>query len=565
MLSTHCFYHRSSFRRVPSINFHYRSAVYSIPSINICSMPLPTECIRLLEPQLSPCTSLEWLVYEQPVIALFSKLGNSAYTDVDREYLGQTWRHSGDLGLKLCVGHDEESKKLLVVLSQKIVTGRGARPRILYMFVPVESLGVDTSGPASWTMADDTVPLHTIDDPDDASVDQSSRLLRTSFSPAVQPWVIMPNQPRLGRMSDDCMSTLRKLKSLSEASSFDLFIAHNPSSQQGLLKVKALLADNAVTGFNVNHTNFYPGGRSAVVGAWRCQGWLPLDEGVQEMGGRGSKRKHNEISGGGSIPPTHDSVVPGAASGVASTDPFDMALILYEEVTASGQESGQESVLSEIYPRGRSISPPTVVETPKPLSPNFVSTPVAPQEAPPPSYHLPVVNARGPTATGHRNVLVNWLATLLARYPLVHYICTTDLLALGVATHAGDARAIRGLRAKCLAGLLRNQVERKTSPERNEVEDLVSWLLVLDPDTGDTMFLEQLAQASKAWGSERGLEPTPRSSDGALFEEPGCPVVPDFVVCKAKIIIDACMAYGRVWEHSGVPLRAMMELELSYR
>jgi hypothetical protein len=88
---------------------------------------------------------------------------------------------------------------------------------------------------------------------------------------------------------------------------------------------------------------------------------------------------------------------------------------------------------------------------------------------------------------------------------------------------------------------------------------------VLDPDTGDVMFLEQLAEASKAWGRERGLGPTPRSSDGALFEEPGRVVVLDLVVCKAKIIIDACMAYGRVWEHSGVPLRAMMELELSYR
>jgi len=530
-------------------------------------MPLSTECIRLLEPQLSPCTSLEWLVYEQPVIALFSKSGNSAYTDIDREYLGQIC--SGDLGLKLFVGHDKESNRLLVVLSQMVVPSRGRRPRLLYMFVPVESLGVETSGPASWIMAGDTVPLHTIDDPDDARVDQSSRLLRTSFSPAGKPWVIMSNQPYLGRVSDESMSVLRKLKSLSEASCFDLFAAHNPSAHEGLLRVKTLLADTAVTGFNVNYINFYPGGRSAVVGAWRCQGWLPLEEEVQEASARGSKRKHDEISGGEFIPPPYDSAAPEAApevtSGVASTDSFDMALILYEEVTASGQESGQESVLSEIYPRGRSISPPSVVVTPKRPSPNFVFTPVAPQEAPPPRYSLPVVNVRGPTATGHRNVLVNWLATLLGRYPLMHYTCTTDLLALGVAALAGDARAIRGLRAKCLAGLLRNQVERKTSPERNEVEDLVSWLLVLDPDTGDVMFLEQLAEASKAWGRERGLGPTPRSSDGALFEEPGRVVVSDLVVCKAKIIIDACMAYGRVWEHNGVPLRAMMELELSYR
>jgi hypothetical protein len=531
-------------------------------------MPLPTESMKLVEPQLSPgSSSLKWLLQEQHVIALFSKAGKSTYTDVDREYLGQVC--GGDLDLKLSVAHDEGSNRLLVVLSQKIVPSRGARPRLLYMFVPVESLVVDIVGPASWTMTGGIVPLHTLDNPNDARVDRSSRLLRTSFSPASKSWVIMPNQPYLGRMSDESMSVLRKLKSLSEASCFDLFAAHNPSAHQGLLRVKTLLADSAVTGFNVNYTRFYPGGRSAVVGAWRLQGWCPLEEGAQDTSVRGSKRSHDEISGDASLPPPYDPAAPGAApevtSGVASTASFDMALILYEEDAASGQESGQESVLSEIYPRGRSISPSTVVETPKPLSPNFVFTPVGPQKAPPPSYHLPVVKTRGPTATGHRNVLVNWLATLLVRYPLMHYTCITDLLALGRHAQAGDARAIRGSRAKCLAGLLRNQVERKTSPERNEVEDLVSWLLVLDPDTGDTMFLEQLAEASNAWGCERGLGPTPRSSDGALFDEPGCPVVLDFVRCKASIIMDACMAYGSAWEHSGVPLRALMELELSYR
>ena len=526
------------------------------------------ECLKLLEPQLSPRGNLEWLVYEQPVIALFSKSGNLEYTDIDREYLGQTYRHDGDLGLMLSVAHDEEANKLLVVLSQKIVISR-RKPRILYMFVPIESLAVETVGPAFWTMTGGVVPLCTIDEPNDARIEQSSRLLRTSFSLAAKSWVIMPNQPHLGPVSDESMSTLRKLKSLSEASCFDLFAAYNLSAQQGLSRVKSLLQDTAVTGFKVNYDRFYPGGRSAVVGAWRCQGWLPQEEGVQSSSSRGVKRKHGEVTGGDSLPPSYDSAASGAApevtSGVASTASFDMALILYEEDAASGQESGQESILSEIYPPGRSISPPTVVETPLPLSPNFVFTPVGPQEAPP-SYGRPVFKAKGSTATGHRNVLVNWLAALLRRDPLIHYTCITDLLALGMAAQAGDARAIRGSRAKCLTTHLRHQVVRKTTPERNEVEDLVSWLLVLDPETGDMMFLEQLAEASKAWESGQGIGPTPRSSFGALFSEPGSPVVvPDFVDCKAGIIIDACMAYGHAWEHRGVLLRATMDFELFYR
>lgn len=528
------------------------------------------ESIRLLEPQLSPRGTLQWLVHEQPVVALFSKSGRLEYTDTDRDFLGQTCRHDGDLGLMLSIAHDEQNNKLLLFLSQKIVVNR-RKPRILYMFVPMKSLSVETADPAFWTMTGGIVPRRPIDNPEDARVEQSSRLLRTTFSLAGNSWVLMPNQPHLGRLADESMSVIRKLKSFSEASRFDLFAAYDPLVQQGLLRFKTLLEQPDVTDFNVNHYRFYPGGRSAVVGAWRCQGWLPQEDGVQISSGRGVKRSHEEMAGGGSLPPAYESAVSGAApevpSGVESTDPFDMAMIVYDEDAASGQESGQGSVLSEIYPRGRSISPPTVVETPLPPSPNFVFSPVAPQEAPPPSYHLPVCQAKGPTATGHRNVLVNWLATLLARYPLMHYTCTTDLLALGVAAQAGDARAIRGLRAKLVATLLRHQVVRKNTPGRDEVEDLVSWLLVLDPDTGDTMFLEQLAEATKAWEGQQGVGPTPQSPYPVLFSspEPERPVVRDLVVCKAKIIVDACMAYGGAWENRGGLLRAIMDWELKYR
>jgi hypothetical protein len=43
-----------------------------------------------------------------------------------------------------------------------------------------------------------------------------------------------------------------------------------------------------------------------------------------------------------------------------------------------------------------------------------------------------------------------------------------------MAALAGDARAIRGLRAKCLMTLLRHQKMGKNTPERNEIGDLVS-------------------------------------------------------------------------------------------
>ncbi|KAG9634742.1 hypothetical protein KCU95_g3106, partial [Aureobasidium melanogenum] len=602
------------------------------------------ECIRLLEPQLSPCSGLDWLIYGQPVIALFSKSGNPAYTAFDREYLGQSSRHTRGQSLKLWVACDD-TNRLLVVLTQEIQVSSGKKPRIFYLCISVESLSVDTASPAYWAISDGVVPLNPLNQLDNTNTrpDQTSRLLRISFSPAAKSYVIMPDFPHTGRVSEASMSLLRKLKALSQAPYFDLFTTHDSWTYQSLLRLQAILSDRTVTDFNINYNNFYPGGRRAIIDAWESQGWWPLVEEAQDRGEmepecrQGLKRKHDSISnvdvpGIESLaPPPYDLPVPdlssaaapeatlGAALGAASTASFDMAAVLAKEYV----ESGRESVLSEVYPRGRSISLPPET-TFKPLSPNFDFTPIAsgvvpavtpepttpvcivssspfrsvalslqidnyspaapasiakrPPQAPPhyvcksplshvpetpPSYTLPTCKAIA-TATSSRSILINWLATLLRRYPYFHYICITELLALGSEVRRGDAEdTIRRLRARCLASLLEQitdydhlEVEHEFTIEgSSELEELVSWLLLLNPD-GDFVFLEQLSKASRALKDVRksehirGLAATPRSSDGALFDHPHptfkdeCASVNEFMVCKASIILDACMAFG---------------------
>lgn len=615
------------------------------------------ECIRLLEPQLLPCCNLDWLVYGQPVIALFSKSGNSAYTAFDREYLGQPSRHTRGQSLKLWIACAcDDTNRLLVVLTQEIQVSSGKKPRIFYLCISVESLAVDTASSAYWTMSDGVVPLYATDQPDNAKPDQTSRLLRTSFSPAAKSWVVMPDFPHIGRVSDESMSLLRKLKALSQAPCFDLFTTHDSWTYRSLLRLKAILSNSTVTGFNINYNNFYPGGRRAIVDSWESQGWRPLEdrcEGGKDMGHpayrKGSKRKHDAISnvvpsGDRSLPPPPydlpepdlSSVVasgaaseaapgsvlgsfPGSAPDAASTASFDMAAVLANECA----ESGQGSVLSEVYPRGRSISLPLEI-TPKPLSPNFAFSPIAsgvasaitpepttpvpvaavfsspfrsvalslqidyssaapnsaatpPPQAPPhyicktplshipetpPNYTLSACKEIALSTTNSWSILTNWLATLLKRYPYLHYICITELLALGSGIRKGDAEdTIRRLRARCLASFLDQvtdydylEVEHKfMNNGSSELEELVSWLLLLNPD-GDLMFLEQLSEASKALKdvqkSEhiRGLAATPRSSDGALFDRPDhkdeYAAVNEFMICKASIILDACMAFG---------------------
>lgn len=91
----------------------------------------------------------------------------------------------------LSVAFNEQDNNLLVVLSQKIVVSRNGKPRISYMFVPVESLSTEIGEPASWNLADGIVSLCTVDDCD-ARDDQSSRLVRASCSLAKESWVTMP-------------------------------------------------------------------------------------------------------------------------------------------------------------------------------------------------------------------------------------------------------------------------------------------------------------------------------------------------------------------------------------
>ncbi|KAI4720682.1 hypothetical protein E4T48_03107 [Aureobasidium sp. EXF-10727] len=424
------------------------------------------------------------------------------------------------------------------------------------MTVPVESLGFETGDPASWAMSDGVVPLHVVDEPK-ATVN-TLRLVRTSLSLAAKSSVLMPSFPYSGRVSPEAMSLIRKLKILSEASCFDLFVPHSPSALHGLLRVKDILGNSTVSSFNVNHTNFYSKGRHAVTDAWESQGWCPQEEEARDRSVQGLKRKHDEISG---VPGAAAGSAPEITPGVTSTASFDMALILYEEVCDSAQESGHESPLSGVYPRGRSISPPILVATPKPLSPNFeFASPLAPAK-PPPSYDISI----NPTAAGHRTVLVKWLAVLLRLYPDMYFTCAREILALGMAARAGDSRAVRAARAKCMATIICHQTETKILPLRSTVEDLVGWLLVLDPEGGDLAFLTQITEMVR--GCERGLGPTPRSSDGALFDEPGyaSPNVSDVALCRAAIIIDAAMKYGHVWKEKSGLLKVLMDVELKYR
>jgi hypothetical protein len=106
---------------------------------------------------------------------------------------------------------------------------RVKKHRLFLLCLPAESLKLDVYDPASWLLSDHTVPKELVTEVAKMQPEgQKSRLLRMSFKTKTnKSWVMMPQHPSMGKLSSDAASTLCKLKTLSEASAFDLCTSHD--------------------------------------------------------------------------------------------------------------------------------------------------------------------------------------------------------------------------------------------------------------------------------------------------------------------------------------------------
>jgi hypothetical protein len=248
-------------------------------------MSVPKD-IQLLHRSVVGCPHLKWIVSGKPVVALFPSLGQARYTDSDRCFLGkpsadESFRNS----LRLWIGFDEESNKLLVTLTQRIRMTRVKKHRLFFLCLPTDSLKLDVDDPAMWLLSDHTVPKELLKDVARKQPQgQKSRLLRLGFKIETnKSWVIMPQYPSTGKLSSDAASTLRKLKTLSEASAFDLFTSHDSWIQQALLKAECLLKKkDGISCPKIQYSRFYPEGRAATTGCWELQGLHDASDDTEE-------------------------------------------------------------------------------------------------------------------------------------------------------------------------------------------------------------------------------------------------------------------------------------------
>jgi hypothetical protein len=245
--------------------------------------------IDALTEKLATTGPLSWVVADCPVVAFFK---NDETQDMDS--LGQPLDRNdcGDL-LRLWVGINQDTRELFVTLTIRIrvstVRKKTRRQgRLMFLVVPSTSLQLKGSVIGYKDLVE-KLSQRLFDVPSDT---RSAKCELLHMSIDLGPYtsdVIMPEYQCRSNIMPQAMTLLRKLKLLSEASSFSLYTNNEVSRQEAIQHVSnMLLDDSSMITPSVDLKGFYPGGRSACKNMWLDQGWL-------EAGDKNIPRKENLV------------------------------------------------------------------------------------------------------------------------------------------------------------------------------------------------------------------------------------------------------------------------------
>jgi hypothetical protein len=231
--------------------------------------------IDALTDKLSTTGPLSWVVTDCPVVALFK---NTQTQDLDS--LGQPLDRNGcgDL-LRLWVGMNQDSRELFVTLTIRVrvspVRKKTRRQgRLMFLILPSGSLRLRSSV-VSYSHLDQVLSQHLFDVPSDTQSAKCELLkMFIDLGPCTSD-VIMPEYQCRSNVVPQAMLLLQKLKSLSEAPSFQLYTNQEASREAAIQHVSNILLEgSSMITPSVDLRGFYPGGRSACKNMWSDQGWL---------------------------------------------------------------------------------------------------------------------------------------------------------------------------------------------------------------------------------------------------------------------------------------------------
>jgi hypothetical protein len=219
---------------------------------------------------------LPLVVRDQPVVAVFEDS-----TTKEKDSLGQVSdRNSCSDILRLWIGFDQKTSKLFIALAIWIGAKRSRNKnnrtgRLMFLVVPAETLTLK-SACDDYDKFAKQLPTNISDKPfDDKS--GKCKLLRMSFEiDSPNSYVIMPQYKRQANATNQQMALLRKLKSLSESTRFELFTNYDETTSAAIQNLCKIQAGMAVTP-SVILEELYSSKQSGCIGMWVAQGWREQD------------------------------------------------------------------------------------------------------------------------------------------------------------------------------------------------------------------------------------------------------------------------------------------------
>ncbi|KAG9764684.1 hypothetical protein KCU73_g852, partial [Aureobasidium melanogenum] len=221
--------------------------------------------------RLKTDSSLSPVVEHQPVVAVFEDP-----TTKENDLLGQvSARNTCSDILRLSINVDEQTSKLFIALSIWIPTKRSRnknnkQPRLMILVVPAETLTLE-SDCCNYNELVDQLPGIVSERPSD---DKSGacKLLRVTFNigPA-KSYVIMPHYKRQVNVMEQQMTLLRKLRSLSESSRFQLFTNYDKKTFAAIGNLCKIQPGTVATPA-VNLEQLYSSKQSGCIGMWKEHG-----------------------------------------------------------------------------------------------------------------------------------------------------------------------------------------------------------------------------------------------------------------------------------------------------
>jgi hypothetical protein len=211
-------------------------------------------------------------VKDQPVVAVFED-----FTTKEKDSLGQvTERNIRSDILRLWIGVDQKTSKLFIALAIWIGSKRSRNKnkktgRLMFLVIPAETLTLESACDEHENFAKQ-LPKNVSDEPSD---DKSGKckLLRMSFEiDSLRSYVIMPQYKRQANATNQQMALLRKLKSLSESTRFELFTNYDEATSTVVQNLCKIQAGMAVTP-SVSLEKLYSSKQSGCIGMWVAQGW----------------------------------------------------------------------------------------------------------------------------------------------------------------------------------------------------------------------------------------------------------------------------------------------------